>query len=306
MKSPLIVQNSLPLKLENQNSSDFPLRFLVLLPSIFQQSSIFPNNTSKDLCVVLVASMYYFNVTRNVSSYGMSCLTLDSTWWRQMNCSVMDHKSFSTFPHWVFLKWRWKIQFIWFSLKNFLFFASFPTIPRWGGCCQTLFIDHSFMSISPNSSMSVTIISPFQIHTAYNAQQRNIPDKTFTPNLCNPDWSFGEMVWYSTIASKRYHKSVTRHSEPSFTKSLPIKRSWMFRTCAKRSWQKSCSGSLGKCVWTSLIRTLSSDLGFMQFFPEALHSYFHFFPQLIFGVSVDIKCRILWWKWWIYWGRTRW
>ena len=44
----------------------------------------------------------------------------------------------------AFLKLGWRMQFIWFSSKNFLFFSSFRTIPGWGGCSQTLFSSKYF------------------------------------------------------------------------------------------------------------------------------------------------------------------
>ena len=55
-------------------------------------------------------------------------------------------------------------------------------------------------SISCNSSMSATIMSPFQIHSTCNAYPRNIPGKTQAPNWCSLDWSFAEIGWYSTVA----------------------------------------------------------------------------------------------------------
>ena len=64
-----------------------------LSPSTFQSSSIiFSNNTSSDVCVVLVTSMY-FSGTGNDSSFGMYSLALGSTWWRYMKSPVMVQKS---------------------------------------------------------------------------------------------------------------------------------------------------------------------------------------------------------------------
>ena len=55
-------------------------------------------------------------------------------------------------------------------------------------------------SISSNSSMHATKMSPFQILSAYNAYPRNIPGKTSGPNWCSLDRSSAERGWYSTIA----------------------------------------------------------------------------------------------------------
>ena len=65
-----------------------------LSPSTFQKSSIcVSNNTSSDVCVVLVTSMYFIGIGHD-SSLVMYSLTLGSTWWRQMKSPVLDQKSF--------------------------------------------------------------------------------------------------------------------------------------------------------------------------------------------------------------------
>ena len=48
-------------------------------------------------------------------------------------------------------------------------------------------------SISSNSLMSATMMSPFQIPPAYRAYPRNNPGKTFFPNWWILDWSFAEL-----------------------------------------------------------------------------------------------------------------
>ena len=56
-------------------------------------------------------------------------------------------------------------------------------------------------SISSTSSMSATILSPFQIHprTLHN---RKFSDKICALNWCSQYWSFEEIGWYSTIGGR--------------------------------------------------------------------------------------------------------
>ena len=65
-----------------------------------------------------------------------------------------------------------------FSLVNITSFA------------LSLFAQISNASIVSSSSMSATIMSPFQIPPAYRAYPRNNPGKTFFPNWWILDWSF--------------------------------------------------------------------------------------------------------------------
>ena len=57
-------------------------------------------------------------------------------------------------------------------------------------------------SIFSNSSMSATIMSPFQMLSAYNTDHRKIPGKTFFPNWWSLDWSLAEIGGYSIIDPK--------------------------------------------------------------------------------------------------------
>ena len=59
------------------HASDNP-SFSIHVPVIF---NLFSNNTSSDVCDVLVTSMYIIG-SGNDSSFGMYSLTLGSTWWR--------------------------------------------------------------------------------------------------------------------------------------------------------------------------------------------------------------------------------
>ena len=59
--------------------------------------------------------------------------------------------------------------------------------------CIEFFRVDSDASIVSNSSRSATIMSPFQISSAYRAYPRNNPGKTFFPNWWILVWSFAEI-----------------------------------------------------------------------------------------------------------------
>ena len=70
--------------------------------------------------------------------------------------------------------------------------------------------------ISSISSMSATLMSPFQIPPAYNAYPRNTPGKTFVPNWCSGDWSFCRNRVIFDHCSKRNYWSVNWFSRSAF------------------------------------------------------------------------------------------
>ena len=177
----------------------------------FSPSICFSNITSSDANVVLVTSMY-FNGIGNVSSLGTYSLTLGTTWWRKMNFPVIVQKSFlASSSSRVESSWSWvgecnssafprRISFLllvpeepgsrrMFSdavspqrvltlhlrlgIWSFHFFAAL-TLPL----TLSLRAWSSDASISSNSSVSATIMSPFQIPPAYNAQPLSISKLT--------------------------------------------------------------------------------------------------------------------------------
>ena len=121
----------------------------------------------------------------------------------------------------VVLKLGWRIYFIWLSSPRsgrsrvkvyVLRRCSLPKIFTAGNMSFSplIGVNTSFVlslrawssdaSFSSNSSMSPTIMSPFQIPSDYNAKPKNFPGKTLGPSWCNLDWSFAEIGWYSPIA----------------------------------------------------------------------------------------------------------
>ena len=84
----------------------------------------FTENTSSDVYVVPVASMYF--KIRNDSSCGTYSLTLGTD---EFSCDRRELMfRFLIMMGWLFLKWDWRMLLIWFSLTNFLFFSSFRTV----------------------------------------------------------------------------------------------------------------------------------------------------------------------------------
>ena len=79
-------------------------------------------------------------------------------------------------------------------------------------------------SICPNSSVSATRMSPFQIPPAFNAYPMYILGKALGPNWCNLDRVFGRNRVIFDHCSKRYYWSVICHSEPPFIWFLPIRQ----------------------------------------------------------------------------------
>ena len=77
-------------------------------------------------------------------------------------------------------------------------------------------------SISSNSSMSATRMSPFQIPPAGNTYPRNTLGKTLGPNWSSLDRSFAGTGF--DHCSKRFYWAVTWYSEPPFTGCLPIRQ----------------------------------------------------------------------------------
>ena len=78
------------------------------------------------------------------------------------------------------------------------FFLISILLSRW--FCEDKFPDASNFSKSAKSAIR---ISPLQIHPALSSHPRKIPDRTSLPSWWSPDWSRGEIGWYSTIARKR-------------------------------------------------------------------------------------------------------
>ena len=145
---------------------------------------------------------------------------------------------------------------VWFSKKVFLNFSSFWVVPYQGGCSQNLIsfrylnvsicdweynFVHQFLgvitsfalgllvwisdaSIISNSSMSATIMSPFQTPSAYNTYPRNILGNTFFPNWWSLDGSFAEMWWYSTNEPNGVIGPSKWFAEAPFVRCSPIRQ----------------------------------------------------------------------------------
>ena len=145
----------------------------------------------------------------------------------------------------VVLKLGWRISFIWLSLKNFLFFSSFRSLPSKGGCSQTRF--HLLQGIGSFhffAAWTLSLLCVFVrgvqmcpspptlpcLRPACKTKPRNIPGKTFEPNWCSLDWTFAEIGWYSTTAPNGITGPLkgipNRLSHGVFPSD---KRSWMFR-----------------------------------------------------------------------------
>ena len=65
---------------------------LFLHPCSSNHLFVFSNQTSSNVCVVLVTSMYFSGIG-NDSSFGMYSFTRGSTWWRWMKSPVIDQNS---------------------------------------------------------------------------------------------------------------------------------------------------------------------------------------------------------------------
>ena len=91
-------------------------------------------------------------------------------------------------------------------------------------------VDSPDASNFSKSSTSAIRISRLQIPPAISSYPRKIPDRTFVPSWWSPDWSRGEIGWYSTIAPKRIigplNGSPNRLSSGAFPSA---RRSWTFR-----------------------------------------------------------------------------
>ena len=128
--------------------------------------------TSRDVWVVLLTSMYIV-VIGNVSSFGMCSLILGYNV-IAINVFSCDRPevtfSFLIITGWVFWRWDGAYHFIWISLKNFLFGKmKFPLLSGVNASfALSLLAWSSDASISSNSPMYATIMSPFQILPAYN------------------------------------------------------------------------------------------------------------------------------------------
>ena len=136
----------------------------------------------------------------------------------------------------------------WFRIKVDVFSAWSPpngfTVPSATGKMNTspllgkitsfalsLLLWISDASIVSSSSTSSTIMSPFQIPSAYRAYSRKIPGNPFFPNWWIRDWSCGDIGWYSTKETKGIigplNGSPKRLSYGVFPSD---KRSWIFRS----------------------------------------------------------------------------
>ena len=169
--------------------------------------------------------------------------------------------SLNNIPCGVIMERCWRRESAWSSLKNFLFLASFWTIPDRGGCSQTLISSRNFYLFhlrlgiwNCHLSLALTLplhrafgrgvqmhpsapilqclrsMSPFQILPACNAYPRKIPCKTFDPNWCSLDRSFAEIGCQSTVAPHGItgpsNGIPNRLSQGIFPSD---KRSWIFR-----------------------------------------------------------------------------
>ena len=83
-------------------------------------------------------------------------------------------------------------------------------------------------SICSNSSMSATVMSPFQMLPAYKTEECSWQD--FEPNWCRLDWSFGELGWYLTIAPNGITGPLNGIPNSLSYGVFPSeRRSWVFR-----------------------------------------------------------------------------
>ena len=218
--------------------------FSIHVPVIF---NIFSNITSSDVCVFLVTSMYLSGIGKCFfSRHVLFDLVYNVMTINEFSCDRPEVIfSFLIITGWVFLKMGWVYHSSelpsnisgssprsgWFRVKVVVLRRCSPpkilTVPSATGKMKFPLlcgVNTSFAlglrawssdaSISSNSSISATLLSPFQILSALNAYPKNIPGKTFGPNWCSRDMSLAEIGWCSTNCSERYYWSVKWHSEP--------------------------------------------------------------------------------------------
>ena len=74
----------------------------------------------------------------------------------------------------------------------------------------------------PAPRMSAANKSPLQIPAANDANPRNLPGITFSPNRWSLDWPFAEIGWYPPIAPSGMTRPFLRFSKSPFTRCFPI------------------------------------------------------------------------------------